>query len=508
MSSISEMPNNDRMAAIIKAALGHVATTLGEMNEQIHDLVQYTSDRDGTLRTQIDKLAKLVECLSMKDLDSRAALSERNEKNQQHRVTENTRILYHVDRSIQSLQDQLTSVQQTLSDLPYTETQYLLCMVREQSLELDRMHESHERSLATLAKTVEAMSSNAQQAASPDKMQLTVGWVGEYSRLLIACGISGVVAGSVVATSNNEYKRKGLTDDGTDDRPRPSLATREQPSSLPLGSSYERISSGPLPGRKPRDGKKAMQPTDGDNTAIQSSGNSAAWTDTRKKEPPTKCVSAPPPRPISSPKPTKQVDSQALPSPTPSSGGAIDPRRTQNHPVGSNSQGSHREAFSTSKGTPEGSCSATVISQKSSDPISSHHLFASSRNATNELSSKLSTASPPAPKPAASSQAIRPIQGTLGLGETASTVEPSPVTGSSSHPSQQQSCIQTYTSTADPRSTLFGYTPATRVQVCDNNAWYCCQCRMLTVGKFINCQMCGHHRDAKCSPAVQKSAAT
>lgn len=133
---------------------------------------QTATEHKHILKAQSARFAKLTQTLTSRNHDMRSAFSYVNEKDQQHRMSENTKLIVYIDKTGE-LQDRLAAVQQDMSNVHLEQWQKVVNNTNERRRTLYETHTMLKKSLGAMSSMVEVIEQTTQQTVSLKETKLT-----------------------------------------------------------------------------------------------------------------------------------------------------------------------------------------------------------------------------------------------------------------------------------------------------------------------------------------------
>lgn len=207
---------------------------------------------------------RLTKTLSQKVVEERSIISKENEKNQQDRIFESTKLLTNIEEVRTALQEKLDAIMHNLAvhrDLQREQFQNLEALevrMKEHQITLSEIHALVEECAAGIASMVAKVEIIRDEARDPRMMQGAQNWLGQFARLLVASGITSAMTAVVVMiairseTGHSEERRSSTSnpgavlpqDDGFASKARSNRSPNDSElSSQPLNPSTSRMPS-------------------------------------------------------------------------------------------------------------------------------------------------------------------------------------------------------------------------------------------------------------------------
>ena len=208
LSSIQKLSVLQEFTALSEAAFDGLTLKLRRLEKQIEDLSDSAINHEDTLKAQGRSLARLTHCLSQKERGMRSLISQENEKNQQHRLSQNANTIIEFDKRILEMKRWVDLVHQRLDTMQAEHSRMLEATINEQKTALAQIHLKVEESFSEVAKTVEVIQQNVQNATRPNNVPGTANWLSIFARQLVASGITSAGTGAVVLLAIRDKPQK------------------------------------------------------------------------------------------------------------------------------------------------------------------------------------------------------------------------------------------------------------------------------------------------------------
>lgn len=288
---VSEMPNTSQFESLMKVVSSDTTRALTGVEQQIRDFAQATTEHKRLLEAQAESLIKLAQCLSRKGVAIRSAISQENEKNQQHRVSENAKLIINLEARVSELEQHLATILGKIEDTEILQGDQMIKMLHEQKLAFDQMHQSMECSVSKLVDMIALMEAAIQYAAVPQQLENTSAWLGEIARQLLVSGLTSGMAGILVALAMRDPRNSKAPDD---------WSPKQEPPDRPqiYVSSSEQTPKQHLPKLRQKTSRKGRLPSCQNNSATGGYLKQEYLGSQQKRVPalpPTVCATAPPP---------------------------------------------------------------------------------------------------------------------------------------------------------------------------------------------------------------------
>ncbi|KAL6719451.1 hypothetical protein ACLMJK_003691 [Lecanora helva] len=183
ISAISRLRDGQDFKTLLDAALNDIRLRVGYLEDQMRNISESANDHGNDLRAQGDSLLRLTRCLSKKEQDMRSLISQENERNQQHRLSQNAKKLDKVQAE---------------------QCRLVLATTDGQKVRPADIHHKVEESLSKVAQVVEAMQQSVNDASRSNNVANAAEWLKTFARQLVFSGITSAMTGEVVLLANQD----------------------------------------------------------------------------------------------------------------------------------------------------------------------------------------------------------------------------------------------------------------------------------------------------------------
>ncbi|MCJ1455980.1 hypothetical protein MMC28_006337 [Mycoblastus sanguinarius] len=224
-----------------------------QLFEQIDSLNRAVSRQGSALEAQSRSLVRLTRCLSEKDKETRATISKENEKNQQHRISENLTTITRIEALVSDLEKKFDPIINALLILEQNRSKrdrQLEESLQGQRTDLAEVKSLTEASAGRIAELVETLETIRLEAKYPQQMERTQTWVFDCCRQLVASGITSAMTGVVVYVAMRSDSSSAAPAPEQDSAPK--SVTDSQPSPSIIKETSQVPKAPPLPQIPPK----------------------------------------------------------------------------------------------------------------------------------------------------------------------------------------------------------------------------------------------------------------
>lgn len=197
----------------MKAVLNDTTTALTRVEEQVRDLAKAANKRHNLLEFQAISMIRLTRCLSQKETTIRSAISKENQKNQQHRVSESTRLIINLEARASELKQCIKEILRGLEDIKSVQSDQITKILHEQSLVFDQIYRGTEASVSKIADMIAIVEQTRQSAIVPQQVENTGAWLGEIAKQLLISGLTSGMTGIIVTLAMRDDGKTRVSDD-------------------------------------------------------------------------------------------------------------------------------------------------------------------------------------------------------------------------------------------------------------------------------------------------------
>lgn len=197
-----------------------------ELQGHVDELKRLANHHSEQIKHQTESFVRLTRSLSEKEVEVRSIISKENEKNQQNRIAESTKLMANIEEVRTFLEEKLDVILKILiilGDLQRGQSQTLEAInaqVERYQMTLIEIHASIEDCTASTAKMVATVENMRNEARDPKMMQGTENWLGQFCRQLIASGITSAMTAGVIMIATRSEGGHTADDRNVFERPR------------------------------------------------------------------------------------------------------------------------------------------------------------------------------------------------------------------------------------------------------------------------------------------------
>ena len=199
------MPDTSQFETLKSVLKDTAAATLSGFQGHVDDLKQLAKSlQKDQIQLQTESLLRLTKTLSQKVVEERSVISKENEKHQQDRISESTKLLTNIEEVPTALQEKLDAIMDNLAvhgDLQRGQFQNLEALevqMKEHQITLSEIHSVVEDGAAGIASMVAKVEIMGDEARDPRMMQGAENWLGQFARQLVASGVTSAMTAVVV----------------------------------------------------------------------------------------------------------------------------------------------------------------------------------------------------------------------------------------------------------------------------------------------------------------------
>ena len=229
VNDITKLASQQRGILTPKVLQDSLATSpaLLELDQRLPELQQAIELHGDKLTKQAKDLAKLVRCISEKDVQTRALISLMNERSHRNRVTQSTRTILKLHEINMNLGSKSDTLSRHLADISeqQSEQQYSLTqMIERQQKSLDSIEDTIGISVQTLARKVAEIDRRVWNARRPMQLEETMGWLRQLCQQLVASAITSAMTATVVLIATRNV-HESIPEPATDELSKQSTLT-------------------------------------------------------------------------------------------------------------------------------------------------------------------------------------------------------------------------------------------------------------------------------------------